>query len=839
MRFKINSYLLVLGSLWVAISAAGCQATRFLGPDEFLIKNSPKIRGNEAIKSEILSQSIDTSPNRRMLAPKVYLHLYNTGLALRQDSSWVKRGLFKIPQFQRFHSEAVKWLLNDIGERPALLDTTLLNSDLKNLRNTYFASGYFNPEIAYEIDTINNWFEKKKVNISFQIKENEAFVINQVSYELDTLADELSKRQFWQAYDTSKSILKRGTNYNHKAFEQERARATNALRNQGYYTFNDNMVSFRVDTTLSISPVPVKNRYINILVRIAELPQTYKINDVKLTLRANSDSPMADTVTVIPLDSINLKKFNVSDKSYSPELPFEFKVTRTIIKDIDFNFIGRRIFILPDSLFRLNNAKLTQRRLQELQMFQFLVINYDLIEEKGLIDVEIEMLLAPHYQLKLGTEAFTTDLRTSNNLPVVGGNLGFRNRNTFGRSEFMELSLGANVGFYAGNLNENQLDNLFFEISGGANFSIPRFLIPFRSPAKEVLRNPTTTFAASFRGEFRAEYDRFTSGINLQYRWDHKQSNKELLMSSQLIPLSIDFISTRNINASFQEEIDQLPRNIQRDYQSRFSSRFAYSFIYSTYMLSRLRPSYYFRFNAEIGGNLPWLLERIIGDDTDKQDNFLTLIPSIIDTVAYGQYFKTSVEGKYFLPINRRTELVFRGIIGYAQAYNFTSIVPQESRFFTGGTNSMRGWQSNTLGPGILSLDALRTESSDDQNVSSLIAPGGEVKFEMNAELRFDVYSYLEMALFTDLGNVWFGQQPSNEIEEAEQATLSSNTLKLGWDAGLGFRFDFDFLILRIDIARQLFAPDLLSMGMRGWLFRRNSAAGNRTQFNLGIGYPF
>lgn len=148
----------------------------------------------------------------------------------------------------------------------------------------------------------------------------------------------------------------------------------------------------------------------------------------------------------------------------------------------------------------------------------------------------------------------------------------------------------------------------------------------------------------------------------------------------------------------------------------------------------------------------------------------------------------------------------------------------------------MRGWRSNTLGPGTTSLkEILDLDSEDELQGISLIAPGGEWIFELNAEYRFRAAGILELALFTDAGNVWFNRPRTGEPPLGEKSVLNRENLKLGWDAGIGFRFDFSFLILRLDVAQQLYAPDLEN----GWILGNANSRERRPQLNLGINYPF
>lgn len=814
-----------------------CRSTRFLEKDEYLLSKQVRIEGNKVIPAAALRNVIETQPNRRMLFPKTYLHLYNSGLALEKDTAKWKTRLLSSLNLQKAHDNLANWLKNKIGEPPALIDTSLMNQDIIQMRNVSFSYGYFYPKITYSIDSINTWFSGQKANVTFHIEENDAYVIDSLSYTFDSTLSSIQRDLLFSAMDTSQSLLRLGENYQHKTFEAERVRITEAIQNAGYFYFSQQKIRFLIDTLSTTSKridtlKTPRKRSLNVRVDISDNPKIYRIRKVFIRLQADSDNPDINQSWNTILNQDTRKTLDISTKKFSDTLNFEFQVTSTLINRIDYNFIANRVHFQEGRIFKLSDAKRTQRRLQELTMFQYAVLNYETIDSLGIIDVNIELQFAPQYQLKLGAEAFTTDILTSNNLPVIGTNLSLRNRNTFGQSELLEVGLGGNVGLYASTLENNQFEQFFYEFSGRANISFPSFLLPFHFKRDLSLLSPTTSFTSTLLGEFRQEFDRLTAGANLAYKWNHKGTNKTRILSSQFTPLAFDFIFTRNITSSFQREIEDLPITIQRDYQSRFSSRLAYSFIRSNYGLTRIRPTWFFRVQAEIGGNFPWILERISPNDTVLNDNNLQLFPSIADTLIFGQYAKTSLEIKYFHPINNKTEWVVRTFMGFSHPFNNTGIVPRESRFFSGGTNSMRGWQSNTLGPGRLSLSELLGDDVNDAATSSLIAPGGEIRFEFNSEVRFDIYSFLELAFFTDLGNVWFNNISTEEFSGAEKATFRKENLRLGWDAGLGFRFDFSFLILRLDLAQQLNAPDV------GWVFRSRDQE-RRTQLNLGIGYPF
>jgi len=841
-------------NILILVLVMGCNATRHLQKDEYLLKSAVTVKSDGKIRKNLLNNAITLKPNRRLLIPKTYLHLYNFGQTLQKDSSVVKRWMLTSSRVKDFYDRTNKWLTTGIGEEPVLINKQDIISDSLNLFNVYFSQGYFYPEIEYEIDTIHNWFEQQKANLTFEVQAQKPARIQQVKYILrDSKAqmDTASWAEFLAAYDTTSSLLQKKRLppiYQHKLLEQERLRATAALKDAGYFTFTQSMISFLVDTTTSASTTQRAYNPLTVFVEVLELPPVYTIDHIQVNVRSSKDSPdLLDVFTqryrADELSPQDRELYRLPQRKLADTVNITFVATHTVARELNYNFIARRIYLKEGEVFDQKKARLTQQRLLELGMFQIASINYNPQDSTGKLEVIVNLQTALRYQLKIGTETFTDfDFTTSSNLPVLGVSLGLSNKNAFKRSELLEFNIGGSLGLYASVEDENNFDNIFYEIGGNVKLNIPQFLLPIgqkRNLALEPL-SPQTVLTGTISRESRREFRRLLTGLTLSYRWQHIRPNPEKIIASQLTPIGIDFIDIIIRNADFQQRVDTLPIAIQRDYQARFSSRTSYSFTYSNYGRSRAYPTNYFQVNAEVGGNLPYLLDRFVLNDSEPGDN------QINDNLFYGQYVKGSFEYKRYIPLNRGTELVLRGLIGAAKAYRTTGEdttgniyrhVPFENRFFSGGANSMRGWRSNTLGPGTLRLPEFQNVFGI-ASASSLLAPGGEVILELNAELRFDVISYLELAIFTDAGNVWFNQEIDQGLDtrtDTDQSTLTIDNLQLGWDAGIGFRFDFSFLILRLDIGQQLYAPD------KGWIlqqFPRDLGAG-RAQYNLGIGYPF
>lgn len=150
-----------------------------------------------------------------------------------------------------------------------------------------------------------------------------------------------------------------------------------------------------------------------------------------------------------------------------------------------------------------------------------------------------------------------------------------------------------------------------------------------------------------------------------------------------------------------------------------------------------------------------------------------------------------------------------------------------KNAFFVGGSNSIRAWKLRELGPGTY-RDT--TSLSFDRT--------GDLKLEMNGELRFPIYGVIKGALFTDAGNVWtYKEDPSRKGAKFEPDSFYR---QLAIASGIGLRLDFGFFVFRTDFAIPLRDPSypeesrwvINNISKRGWLK-------NELNLSIGVGYPF
>ncbi|MEE9270837.1 MAG: outer membrane protein assembly factor BamA [Candidatus Krumholzibacteria bacterium] len=121
---------------------------------------------------------------------------------------------------------------------------------------------------------------------------------------------------------------------------------------------------------------------------------------------------------------------------------------------------------------------------------------------------------------------------------------------------------------------------------------------------------------------------------------------------------------------------------------------------------------------------------------------------------ADNDFYSISTSVQKYYRLARRIIVALRARVGFADAFGDSSDEgpPIEARFFTGGSNSVRGYDENSLGPATLTVDP--STGATEETVL-----GGRALLLTNAELRFPLPLLARFrfsgAAFVDAGNVW------------------------------------------------------------------------------------
>jgi outer membrane protein insertion porin family len=111
-------------------------------------------------------------------------------------------------------------------------------------------------------------------------------------------------------------------------------------------------------------------------------------------------------------------------------------------------------------------------------------------------------------------------------------------------------------------------------------------------------------------------------------------------------------------------------------------------------------------------------------------------------------FYTASASSQWYFPLTVDDVVAIRIRIGYGERFGQSATVPIEDRYFAGGSNSVRGYANNSLGPQFV-----------DTDTGESIPAGGNALMLTNLELRFGIpvlsRIHISGAAFFDGGNVW------------------------------------------------------------------------------------
>lgn len=832
---------------------SGCDATRHLAKDELLLRATPRFEGNQSLSDEVLLEGVKTLPNKQFLnGPKLKLSLYNMGLTIREDSSTLKKIYQKFDRGGYYVNGLSNVLTENMGEPPALIDRKQLQEDAENLQKIYFSEGFFQAKVKARI--IRSRLNPKVADVVFKVQERVPYVFRKINYVTEDTAVAVILDS-----GRAKSLLQPGKRYSDTKITAERQRISNLMRDLGYFRFTVDSIRFGLDTfrTAALDTTGMRQRlktlqlddsrknrrlfkktvqtkeekhYIDVNVILPDYAERYTLVRINATIRKPGQTEKDDKV-VFNLGKMSpaiRKAYGLSDRWRNTDYDVYITTLPGIARELNLNLVARRILLHEGQTFSLQTGRKTQQLLQGLGIFRNAILTYTPIDSNNTLVANLELPLLRYFNFSIGAEATTTqDARLgNNNIPGVGVSLTARNRNAFTHAENLELVASGNAGFYTAAPGEPTQP--LYQYNVRANFSIPR-LWPLETPRRNFVNfRPTTTVSVAYNEEQRVQFQRRSVISELHYNWFNIPFSNRAQMSYS--PLSLLWVQSDTIadfsKSAFPGVDANIVQFILRDFRPRYNTKSTFYYTYSAnYGLSRAHASWWIRPGVEMGGNIPLLIDYITRQTGSVRGGSIS--DGLVNNLyLYGNFLRASFEARLFVPLGNDAEFVSRFFTGWSASLFYPSrIIPFENRFYAGGTNSIRGWQSGTLGPGTYQFPS-------ESRFNNLIAPGGEYALEMNYELRFKMISFMRGALFVDAGNVWFG--PNSSFDE--RGLFKGSNLQLGVAAGVGLRFDFSFFIFRLDFGQQIYAPDIQRLVVVSW---PRDIGGTRLQWNIGIGYPF
>jgi outer membrane protein assembly factor BamA len=687
----------------------------------------------------------------------------------------------------RNDSGLIRKFIRRMGEPPVLFNNHLVSLSVRELNMQMHNMGYLQSTVSAQVDTTD-----KKAAVHYLIHNGEPYRIRHYSLDLPQLqtrrTDSVNRdnRRF-RRMGRNRPLMEEGAVFDLQLLAKERTRVSSQLRNQGYYTFTEENLHYEVDTALRSNQV-----------------------DLRMLLADSAGQAVPYTVRQVNVfsgyDLLSQEDYRIVDSLEYDGLHIYYNHSHFLRPQV----IREKVLVRPGQLYRERQGTSTYSSFQSLGSVGRVDIQYNNNHpDSTLLDCHIFLTPGNNHSLQAGLEGTNKAGDMGVAMDVTYGNL-----NLFNGSETFNIRLRGAYEFVGKhNADDAWMDN-YYELGISPSLTFPQLHLPLVSAYLEDRYKAQTQYSLGYNIQRRPEYIRNFFNFSWKYTWSVHHSR----LSQSLSLLDINYVNmpwqSDKFKKYLQNNVDLLTRN---SYNNVFTAGIGYSLIYTNADVGRMRQRLYtIRFNAESSGNaLGWIFDAFSANRQQERTR-----PYAIFGNPFAQYIKGNIDFAETFPLDENNALAFHAGVGVAYPYKNSSILPFEKRYYGGGPNSVRGWHTRYLGPGSFQ----GKEGDPTLHV-------GDISLIVSAEYRFRLLSWLEPALFVDAGNIW----TINDYEAQPGGLFRWNTFyrEIAVGAGAGLRFDFKFLVFRLDAGTQVYDPAVgRPVFLKGRFF-------DHSAIYVAIGYPF
>lgn len=755
----------------------------------FMLLLIPLLTGCSAVRFVPKGRSMLTRVQVTSNNPQVAATDYRNYVRQEANSRWlstlkVPLGIYCLSGTDEHN--ALNRIVHRIGEAPVVYNDTLTGYSMAALRMALQSKGY----LQARVDTTLTQ-KQRRVALTYRLLPGNRSYVHELRREFDND----TVRRLIMA-DSSNSKLYKGMPLDLALLGEERTRIVHRLQNNGYMNANNEYVSFVADT----------------------LPLSQA---VRLTLRVQAprgvDRRMA--YQVYRIGRVSLTELNTeeapTDSSFYRNITFEAAGHTRINR----HTYVRNLFVLPDSLYRDVATQYTYQNLNALAAVNYSNIHYAQ-PAPGDSTVNVHLLV----QLNK-PNGISFDLEGTNTAGDFGGaaTLTYTQRNLFrGAESFFLKFRGA---YEAIRRLEGYRNQNYTEYGVEATLRFPTLPI---SPGERNLRTykGSTDFSVMYNSQNRPEFYRRVLTGTWSVDWNrHARPN----LRHHLDIVSLNYVFMPWISDTFRRtylEGDN-PRYavLRYSYENIFIMRAAYGFVYNSLRtpgsanLYRTN-GYQIRAGVETAGNLLYGISKMLRMHQTADGSYA------IFSIPYSQYVKFDVDFSKSVRLSENNSLAWHAAFGLAIPFGNSKVIPYEKRYFSGGANSVRGWNVRQLGPG--------RYAQKDGNID-FINQTGNLKIDLSMEYRSSLFWKFEGAAFVDAGNVWTTRGKTGP--DGGQFRFDSCLRELAVSYGLGLRLNLNYFIVRFDGGMKAIDPAVPSGALHYPIFHPNFSRDFTLHFAVGL--PF
>lgn len=691
------------------------------------------------------------------------------------------------------------WFRKRFGEAPVLASRRALTTNSNVIVNYLNNEGYFRASVTSELVEKNH-----RAKALYNVQLPHRYTFGNVQY---VAKDSSIFAQYFRDAAAS-SLLKTGLPYQLSLIEAERSRIERTLKREGFYFFRPDHLIVKADTNLG-------NHQVNLSVMLKPdvaqvVLKPYTIHNVYVI--ADNDQPRGDSLVTAQLQR-GLRVVGFHD---------DYRA-RVFADAISF-----RRGVRYDS--RQQDISLT--RLVNLKNFKFVKNRFELLprSDSALLDVYYYLTPLKRKSVRFEVSAVTK----SNNLAGSQGNLTWMHRNAFRGAEMLRFAASAGLDVQVGGQRNTNIND-FYRTNFEGELSFPRFVLPFYRMNPAVNQTlPRTTLSVGYEELTRRElYTQTSVRLNWGYVW-----RRNVEVEHTLTPVAVNVIRPRNINgeAFLRLLTDPFakPQDLVRYFrilETPLILGMNYNISYTpTPKTTGHKHRWVLTAGIDAAGNAAGLLTKREEVNTDVYAR------KVFNTV-FEQYGRFDADLRYFYDVSHKLRWANRFLVGVGIPYGNSLALPQFKQYFAGGSNGLRAFRARALGPGSYAPDSVTLGTFGYNSF-------GDVRLELNTELRLKLNPYVEGGLFVDAGNIWIYRdfEQSGYLPEEKAAFSAEFYKQMAVGAGLGIRLTLPFVLLRIDLATPLRKP-WLAEGDR-WVFDKTQFGNadwrrNNLILNLAVGYSF
>lgn len=748
----------------ILLLLSSCRSTKFVPANEFLLDKVKIKNDNKKIDAAELKTYLRQTPNVALLwLFRTQLGIYN--LAGRDSANWLNKTLKRI------------------GEEPVVYNPTLMSMSVQQLQKALENKGYLHAKVQSDVSFNNN-----KASVIYTVKSNKAYTLR--NYTIDLPHDSL----ILYAHDKLRSLIKPNMLFNTDILDAERERIAIRFRRRGYYNFNKEMLTYSVDTALNSFKVDVTLQLKSSITEAGDsllntIFKRFSINKVVFYTNLNSASTN-----------------NVTNDEFNKELLDTISFRKYILitpkkKNIKLDALVQNCFVEPNQVFSERDVERTYQALNALPPVKYVNIEFKQVKD-SLLDCNVVVVPTKPYTISTELEGTLTGQYWG-----MAGKVNSLHKNVFNGAE--TLSLQARVAVEK----QNTIWAQEWGLQVGLKF--PRLMAPLLSYDFKRNLHVNTEFISSYNSQFRpGEFTTRNVGGGMKYSWiDGKYTH-----SYQLFDFNYVFFP--EISTVFRNTYlnPSAPKFNPSNYEDHFIMRMGYAGSFTNASNSRTLQSYSSsRYSIESAGNVMYAINKLLGGE--QKDGFYTLFK-----IRYSEYVKMEYNLMHHQIFDKKNRMVYHFGAGFGIPFGNADVIPFEKRFYSGGANSIRGWNESTLGPGVYNRIANRTRDYNQV---------GDIKLDMSMEYRGLLSGIFHGALFVDAGNIWTIKEYSTQAGGAFKLNTFMNQIAIAY--GTGLRMDVTFFVLRVDIGMRLFNP--ANPVERQWRLIPNWYEDGVVHF--AIGYPF